>query len=114
MKHGTALAIKFVLTSAIYATALPLLGRTLLTHALLLAGATTLFLWLLGDLVILPRFGNAAATAVDGGLALLLLPVLGKQIGSLLMPPSVLVAAGALAVSEWCFHVWVERNGMID
>lgn len=114
MRHGTILVTKLAVTAGIYATALPFLGLTLVPHSLILAAVTTLLLWLVGDQVILPRFGTVAATAANGIMALLLLPAIGKQMGALLMPRGVFVAAAILAAAEWLLHGWMVRNDMAE
>lgn len=113
MRQATALTIKLIFTSAIFATTLPLLGLTFIAHALIMAAVTCLLLWIVGDLVILPLFGNLAATAADGVTTLLALPAIASKMGTLVMPPGLFAAAGLLAVAEWFFHRWLIRHDIL-
>lgn len=83
-------------------------GDILIT-SILLTGAA----FLIGDLFILPKFGNPVATIADFGLALLGVWLLG----ALLFDPAISLGAAALlsaiviAIGEFFFHMYLQKQG---
>ncbi len=68
-KYGKAYLWKALLNGLPVAALLLLTARVAIGLALAYAFALTVLAYLIGDLLILPPFGNAVATLADGGLA---------------------------------------------
>jgi prepilin signal peptidase PulO-like enzyme (type II secretory pathway) len=115
MRHLIPLIIKYFLIALSLSLILPLFGRNAVTAVFYTAVPITVILYTLSDLTVLPRHGNAAASvfsALMTGLILwasvYLLPGLtpswsGSLLGSM-----------AIGISDWYYHRWLIRNGIIN
>ncbi|MEW6624241.1 MAG: DUF2512 family protein [Bacillota bacterium] len=74
------LAVKFIMIALVMVFALTIFGNTTLISALLSALTLTLFAYIVGDLGILPNFGNTITAVVDGVIALVILIALNALI----------------------------------
>jgi hypothetical protein len=112
MRHLIALALKYVLFATVFFAIVPLFLRISSAELLWFSLWMTLVAYALGDLYLLPRFGNLSATIADFGLAFV-----GVWIGIGAFydgsGPAVLNAAffSALlaAFGEVLFHAYVHR-----
>ncbi|WP_163527390.1 YndM family protein [Halobacillus ihumii] len=112
MKHIKALLIKFVMVTAVLWIVLGgfydvSFGDILTTSVLLTVGA-----YLIGDLFILPKLGNTAATIADFGLVLMGTWVLGAILFEADVPlgTASLISAVLIAVGEMIFHRYMEKS----
>lgn len=111
MKHVTALIIKYIFTTA--ATSLIITGVLGMESgvSMWIALVLTLALYLLGDMTLLPAFGNITATVADAGVALVLiwLAPLYARVASIPFA-SALAAAVLIGIAEYFFHNYLQRN----
>jgi hypothetical protein len=110
MRVLTQLIVKYLMLAIITVLVLPAVAAVTVGQALWAALAVTLVGYLLGDVMILPRGGNAAAVVADFLLATLLFWAL-----PLFMPVAVgfgaaVVAGGAVAVGEILFHLFLNST----
>ena len=113
-KTTTALLIKFVMTFLAAAVAFALVGTVTWSWVLIVSLAGTSINFLLGDLLILPSFGNIVAAVGDG-----LLGAATAYVIALIIPTAVsassLAAFGLLvAVGEYFFHKYLVRAGVVN
>ena len=85
---------------------------SILTCSVLLTGVS----YIIGDLFILPKFGNTAATIADFGLAFIMLWLIGSY---LFERPDGLgtasfIAAAVIGVGEFFFHRYMQREVLED
>lgn len=111
MKHIAALIIKYLFvataTSLVFTGVLGIETGPSLWVALVL----TLALYLLGDLTILPAFGDRAATITDAGVALVLtwLAPLYSRVAPIPFATALAVAV-LIGIGEYFFHNYIRRN----
>jgi len=72
MLHLKTLAIKFIVASIVVLSFFTIFNDAVFNNLVLISFLTTIITYLIGDLVILRRFGNVAASIADFGLAFLL------------------------------------------
>lgn len=110
-KTGLSLAAKFGLTLGAAAIAFSLIDRKPLGRTLAAAAAGTAFNYLLGDLVLLPRLGNAGASVADGlsasGTAMAINRFFPKPRPS---GRSLLAFGSLVALGEAAFHRYLQRT----
>ncbi|MRX71622.1 DUF2512 family protein [Bacillus lacus] len=113
MNHGKALAIKALLVLPVLLIVLTgiydvPIGSTILLGVVLIVAA-----YLLGDMMVLPKMGNVAATIADFGLAFLVLwiglSMMGVEQGGNGALPA-LIASILLAAGEWFYHKWLLKG----
>jgi len=109
MKHVRALIIKFLMVTLMLFIVLGLFygvdfGEILTISLILTVGA-----YLIGDLFILPRFGNVAATVADFGLAFLGIWIIGDAIidENIPLTTAALFSSVLIGIGEWFFHKYV-------
>lgn len=111
MKHVVSLALKFVAWSVVLLSIFTIFDAPLLPIFVMTAG-TAAVAYIIGDLLILPRFGNLAAAAADMPLAFLLIWLTS----SALFGPTVYMAyasffcALAIGAIEAFFHLLMEER----
>jgi hypothetical protein len=114
MKHIVPLAIKFIGWSVVLLSIFTIFNAPLLLILIITAG-TAVVSYLIGDLFILPRFGNLAAAIADVPLAFLLIWLTSYA----LIEPTVNMAyasfycALAIGAIEAFFHLFME-NRVLD
>lgn len=112
MEHIKALLIKFVLCTAMLFVVLGLFFGVdfgeVLTISVVLTGAS----YFIGDLWILPKYGNVSATIADFGLAFIVLMLLGGAIIDDAIPlfAASLISAAAIAIGEAFFHNYMANQ----
>lgn len=113
MRHVIALSIKFVLLATVFFAMIPLFLRVSSAELLSFSLWMTLAAYALGDLYILPRFGNISATIADFGLVFV---GVWAGIGIFYNTGSAAVASAAffsallVALGEILFHAYMERS----
>jgi hypothetical protein len=106
----TQLIVKYLMVAVITVLVLPAVAAVAIGQALWAALIVTLLGYVLGDVGLLPRTGNAAAVLADLILATLVFWAL-----PLVMPVAVgfgpaLVTGGAVAVGEILFHLFLNAS----
>ncbi len=105
MKNLVNLVIKLAFIYLVLFIMIPMLGKTTWTQTIVLGLIVGLFSYILGDMWILPKFGNITAIIVDLILAAFIIWVVMKG-----LPQFVLTSGGVwaiavvLAIGEWLFH----------
>ncbi|MDL4839359.1 YndM family protein [Aquibacillus rhizosphaerae] len=112
MKHIKAIGIKFIVISIVLFSILASFYTATLTDILLLSVLITGVAYVVGDLYILPRFGNLVATTADFGLSFFAIWVLSNLL--FLADYGVVTASFFSAVlissSEALFHIYMQNK----
>lgn len=111
-KHTTALIIKFILISLVFAVLLPIFGQFTIGQAISTALVLTLISYLLGDLGILPRTDNMTAVISDAIIAAIVIAIADWTVNGIitLNPIGWILTLGLLAVGEWFFHKYIHET----
>ncbi|NUK29412.1 YndM family protein [Parageobacillus sp. VR-IP] len=112
MKHLIALALKYVLLATVFFAIVPLFLRVSSAELLWFSLWMTIVAYALGDLYLLPRFGNLSAAIADFGLAFV-----GVWIGigafydgnGTAVLNAAFFSALLVALGEVLFHAYVQR-----
>ena len=115
MDSVRALIIKFIMITAVVWIVFGLFGYTfgdILVASVLLTGVS----YIVGDRIILPRFGNVVATIADVGLVFVMLWFMGAY---LFEPQAGLgtasfIVAVIIGIGEAMFHRYLEREVLDD
>jgi hypothetical protein len=115
MKHLKALGIKFIVTSIVLLSVLGIYYNSTILEIIMISALVTGVAYVVGDLFILPKFGNIVATLADFGLAFL--SIWGLSL-LFIAPPDRLATAALFAavfimLSEALFHAYME-NKVLD
>lgn len=111
MEHVRALIIKVLMTGVITMFVLSLFGGISPANAIYIAIVITIANYLLGDMLILPAYGNLAASVGDGLVAFLitwLTPFVATQVAVTF--GSALTVGVLVGLGEWFFHKYVART----
>jgi energy-coupling factor transport system permease protein len=84
-KHLTSLLVKFIMIGLISVIILPLFAQISSGQAILIAVVLTVVAYLLGDLMVLPRYGNTTATVLDVVLAAVVLRIVVVTAAAMLL-----------------------------
>ncbi|KIO65846.1 hypothetical protein B4064_2415 [Caldibacillus thermoamylovorans] len=116
MEHLRSLVIKFVMITAMLAVVFGFLYGVSFGDILTISFILTITAYLVGDLLILPRFGNTAATIADFGLAYLGAWMIGAMIieEPIRMGTASFLSAVLIAIGEVFFHRYVVNNVIND
>ncbi|KNF08490.1 hypothetical protein CLPU_7c01180 [Gottschalkia purinilytica] len=110
-KTVTALLVKFVATLGATWIAFSLLENNTFGFVLTVAIAGTLLNYLIGDLLILPNFGNLVASLGDGGLAMLTAYIIGTFTYGFRANITTFIIFGILvAIFEYFFHIYLLKT----
>ncbi|WLD94648.1 YndM family protein [Alkalihalobacillus sp. AL-G] len=109
MKHLRALLIKFIMVTAVLYIVLGLVYGVTFGDILGISLFVTVAAYLIGDLFILPRYGNAVATLADFGLAYLGIWLVGGAFIEVDFPLGLasFYATIGIVVGEWFFHKYM-------
>lgn len=108
MKTAIALIVKFVVTMAVAWIALMMFGTTAFWTTAIIAIAVTVLNYLVGDLLVLTRFGNLAASVLDGILAgAAAWVILYYSPSAYNYMTSVYIFAVIIAIAEFFFHMYL-------
>jgi hypothetical protein len=112
MKHFWALLIKFAVIGTVLFSFLSIFNTASLPVILFISVITTTISYFVGDLYILPKFGNFIATIADFGLSFVLIWLLSalmiNSTGS--MVTTTLFIALTIAGVEALFHLYVNTH----
>lgn len=112
MKHFWALLIKFAVIGTVLFSFLSIFNTASLPVILFISVVTTAISYFVGDLYILPKFGNFIATVADFGLSFVLIWILSalmiNSTGSMLA--TTFFIALTIAGVEALFHLYVNTH----
>lgn len=110
-KTGTSLAIKFVMTFIVTAIAFYFLVRNPWSWILAVSIVVTAVNYLIGDLVILPSYGNIVASIADGVMAGIVAYLISLLFATFDTTTSALLTFGVLiAIGEYFFHQYLVKT----
>ncbi|MDP7981297.1 YndM family protein [Bacillus multifaciens] len=113
MKHIVALLIKYTAISAVLLMILGIFQGISIPRILFLSLVITGGSYLIGDLFILPKYGNMVATIVDWGLNFVGIWVLTYLIKDIVLArnigASAFFAAFLISVAEIFFHIYMKK-----
>lgn len=110
MKHVGALLIKLLILEVVATLLLVPLTDASLGEAWLVGLVTTLLLYVIGDLMVLPAMGNTAAVLGDAGIALLAVWLAPAYTGiESVSFWTALVTAAVIGLVESFFHTYIRR-----
>lgn len=113
MNHLKAIAIKTVVILLIVWVVMSLLADVATRDSIIAGLITTAALYLMGDMLVLRKFGNIVATIVDAGTAFL---ILWLYLSSMDYNDVLLwsfISAALIGVFEYMFHQWLLREHII-
>ncbi|WP_430786343.1 YndM family protein [Virgibacillus flavescens] len=112
MKHLKALGIKFIFTAIVVYSIFGIFYDASLWRLLWMSILATGILYIIGDLFILPKFGNLIASIADFGLAFLSFWILGNLLIdlSISVTTAALFASVFMAVTEALFHMYMTEQ----
>ncbi|MFL2100009.1 DUF2512 family protein [Desemzia sp. FAM 23991] len=114
MKHVKALIIKAIMIWAIVWIVLSLIYDVAFMDSTIVGVIIVVLIYILGDLVILRKVGNVAATIADSGAAAIILYLYlnsmdyTENIWMMTLISAVLIGAG-----EWFFHKWLLKEHVV-
>lgn len=112
MDHVKALAIKFAITAIVLYSILGIFYTATMGEIFLITVLVTGVAYVIGDLFILPRFGNLTATIADFGLCFLAVWMLSSFFfgaGTSIFAASAF-AALFIAIGEAIFHIYMQSS----
>ncbi|WP_077328381.1 YndM family protein [Virgibacillus siamensis] len=116
MDHVKALIIKFIMCTAVLWIVLGAFYGVGFGDILMLSVLLTAVSYIVGDLLLLPRFENWGATLVDLGLTFLGIWFLGPLLFEENIPlgTAAIFSAIVIAVGEYFFHKYMEKEVLDD
>lgn len=119
MRHITALVIKFIIVATVLFSILTIFEVVNLTEIFLSSILVTGLAYVIGDLFILPRYGNAVASIADfflatGSVWLLNFIFIGQAAGSLPVFAASAFAGFLIALCEALFHIYMKESVLED
>jgi hypothetical protein len=111
MNHVKAIIVKFLMVTVMLLLVLGLFYGVDIGEILTISTIVTLVAYAIGDLFILPRFGNVVATIADFVLAYVVIRMLGAGIidENIPLTTATLWSSVLIAVGEWFYHKYVIR-----
>lgn len=115
MEHIRPLVIKYIYTAAITAILLTyiLVPSVALGTSLVIALFVTLALYFVGDLIILPRYGNVPAVVANFVMAAVILALANAFTVETISFAAAIVTAVGIGIAEWFFHRYVLESEAI-
>lgn len=111
MKHISALILKALLTGAIIYLVLPRYGVTSTGLIWTTIATVVIAAYVVGDLAILPSTNNTIASVADAGLAAAITWFVNNRGGHVLLSTTgLIIAAVAIAIGEYFFHMYLIRT----
>ncbi|MDD4168894.1 MAG: DUF2512 family protein [Desulfotomaculaceae bacterium] len=109
-KHVTSLLTKFVIIGLISVIVLPYFSMLTINNSLLIALVLAVIAYAVGDLFILPAYGNVTATIADVVLAAVVIYVADLIINGAMTLSALgwVLALGLIALGEWFFHRYLK------
>ncbi|ADL07491.1 DUF2512 family protein [Thermosediminibacter oceani] len=115
MKNNVfALLFKLAMNIVLAWVAFGIIGRNPLTYVIILGIATTVINLVLGDLFVLPKYGNTVASVGDGFLGVLTALVMDQLVLEFTTSPMTLLIYGfTILVGEFMFHSYLQNLRLI-
>ncbi|EQB4890351.1 DUF2512 family protein [Enterococcus faecium] len=114
MKHVKALVVKAIMIWAILWVVLTGLYGVSFMDSTIVGVIIVVMIYVLGDLLILRKVGNIAATIADAGSAAVILRLyLYFMNDTVDIWMKVLIPALLIGVAEWFFHKWLLSQGIV-
>lgn len=111
MKNFVNGVIKLAFIYLVLFLLVPIFGKSTLTQTIITGLILAVLAYILGDLWILPKFGNIAAVLVDFGLAALVIWLMMKGLPQFVLTTGgVWVIALVLTLGEWLFHKYLKAS----
>ena len=112
MDHLKALAIKFIITLIVLFSILGIFNNATISNILLISALVTGVSYIVGDIFILPRFGNLIASIADFGLTFLSVWLLGALLFTpeFGLVPATLFIAALTTCTEAVFHIYMQTK----
>ncbi|NLL38080.1 MAG: DUF2512 family protein [Clostridiales bacterium] len=107
MKHVIALAAKFILIAVILEIVLNIMTALSFWQILMISLAVTVASYIIGDLIVLPAFGNMIASITDIGLALIIIHLFNWSGYGVIDLVDCVVAAVVTGIGELLFHSFI-------
>ncbi|TYP57630.1 DUF2512 family protein [Thermosediminibacter litoriperuensis] len=113
-KFVFALLFKLAMNLVLAWAAFGIIGRNPFTYIIALGIATTVINLVLGDLFVLPRYGNTVASVGDGLLGVLTALVVDQLVPEFATTPMTLLIYGfTILVGEFLFHNYLLNSKLI-
>ena len=110
-----ALLIKFIMTLVFTYIAFSLVDNNSFGWVLGLSLAATVINYLIGDLYILPKYGNFTASVADGGIAAITAYLAGiMTVGNNVAFGSIVTFAILIAIGEYFFHRYLLSTKKVE
>ncbi len=110
-KHFNNILTKFLFFAPAMGILLPFFSSIKISGAIIIALAATLAAYLTADLVVLPRYGNPAALAVDAAISVLVAWEFALVFyNASISIPGMLFLAVAVIAGEWYYHGFLLRT----
>lgn len=112
MQHLQALLIKFVMSTVVLYVILGIFYGAAFSNVLWLSAILSLIAYMLGDLIVLPIGGNAAASLADAIFTFLAVWILGSQIFPTVasVVSAAIISGLFIAAGEWFFHNYMKKR----
>lgn len=111
MEHVRALIIKFLMIGVITVAVLSVFRGLSPRNSIMLALIITIVAYILGDLLILPAFGNLSASISDGIIAFLITWLTPFVVTRITITAGTALTVGVLVgVGEYFFHKYFART----
>jgi len=116
VEHVRALIVKFIMCTVFLWIILGLFYGVGFGDIVAIGVILTIVAYLLGDLFILPTFGNIAATIADFVLAFIVIWLLGAALIDVPIPlvTASFISALVIAAGEWFFHRYMDNQVIGD
>lgn len=116
MEHVKALAIKFAMSTVILFIILGAVYQIAFGNILLISVLVTGIAYVIGDMLVFPKFGNLVGTIGDFGLAFVSIFLIGSELFRMDVPllAASFLASGLIAISEWFFHIYMDKYVLSD
>ncbi|MFC2947017.1 YndM family protein [Virgibacillus sediminis] len=116
MRHLLALLIKFVITATVLYSILTIFEAASLGEIFWMSILITGAAYLIGDLFILPRYGNTIASIADFGLSALAVWILSMMFVDQGFPvlTAALFIGFFIAISEALFHIYMQEKVLLS
>lgn len=109
-KHFNALITKFLLIVTVLGLFLPAVGNVLTSTAVIAAVVVTVTAYLIADLLVLPKYGNRAAVAMDGLITMAITWEAAWVLENVQVPIlGLLLVALIVGLGEWYYHRYLAK-----
>jgi uncharacterized membrane protein YcaP (DUF421 family) len=111
MKNVVNFIIKMAFIYLVLFILIPVFGKSTWTQIIITGLILGVLAYIIGDLWILPKFGNITAVLADFGLAALVIWLMMKSLPQyILTTRGVWIIALVLALGEWLFHRYLKAS----